>query len=109
MDVIYGRTLSRFYYSLIISVLMHKRQALVSTPQGRKSHVNGWLNNARRRQLFSKVVLRDIEWLLKQNTILHPDVLEAHLLTIYRSSQFLCLTAGVSSYRDTNNQRCNAL
>lgn len=109
MDAIYVRTLSRFYYSLLVSVLMHKRHALVSTPLGRKRHLSGWLNNARRRQLFSKVVIRDIEWLLEQNTRLHPDVLEAQLLTIYRSSRFLCLTAGVSSFRDTDNERCNAL
>lgn len=97
MDVSYVRTLSRFYYSLLISVLMHKSQAPVSTSQARKRHVSGWLNNARRRKLFSKVVLRDIEWLMEQNARLHPDELEVNLVKIYRSSRFICLAAGIMS------------
>jgi hypothetical protein len=74
---------------------MHKRQALVSNTQGRKRHVSGWLNNARRRQLFNKAVLKDIEWLMEQNANLHPDELEAKLVKIYLSSRFICLTAGI--------------
>lgn len=95
MNVSYVKTLSRFYYSLLISVLMHKRQTLACTPQVRRRHVRCWLKNARRKKLFSKVVLRDIEWLMEQNARLHPDQLEVQLGKIYRSSRLICLTAGI--------------
>lgn len=95
MGVSYVRTLSRFYYSLLISVLMHTGSFQYTA--GKKKNVSGWLNNARRRKLFIKVVLRDIEWLKEQNARLHPDELAVNLVKIYRSSRFICLAAGIMS------------
>jgi len=85
----------RFYYSLLISVKLYKKHALFLTPQGQKTHVARWLQSARNRQLFSKVVLKDIEWLLEYNLMTHPNLLESQLLTIYQNARFVCLTAGI--------------
>lgn len=89
------RLLCRFYYSLLVSVRLYKKQALLLTPQGRRLHVARWLDSARNRQLFDKVVKEDIEWLLEQNRIIHPDELEQQLQYIYLNARFICLTAGI--------------
>lgn len=95
MDIHTVRLISRFYYSLLISVRLYSKHALFITPEGRKSHVARWLKSARSKQLFSKAVLKDIEWLLEQNRRMHPDVLETQLLKIYLNARFICLTAGI--------------
>ena len=91
------RQMCRFYYSLLVSVRLYKKHALFITPQDRKNHVARWLKSARSKQLFSKVVLKDIEWLLEHNLKTHPDILESQLQTIYLNARFICLTAGICS------------
>lgn len=95
MDIHTVRLMSRFYYSLLVSIGLFKKHTLFITPQARKHHVTRWLNSARSKQLFSKVVLKDIEWLLEQNSRMHPDILETQLLKIYLNARFICLTVGV--------------
>lgn len=97
MNIHTVRVLSRFYYSLLVSVRLYNKHALATTLQGRKNHVARWLNAARKKKLFDKVVLKDIEWLLEQNLRLHPEVLESQLQKIYQNARFMCLTAGICS------------
>lgn len=95
MDIASVKLLSRFYYSLLVSVRMFRKEGNNITLQERKRHISGWLNQAKKRKLFNMVVFQDIEWLMIQNKKLHPDVMESQLLNIYRISRFICLTAGV--------------
>lgn len=95
MDIASVKLLSRFYYSLLVSVKMFRKEGNNITLQERKRYISGWLNQAKKRKLFNMVVFQDIEWLMIQNKKLHPDVMESQLLNIYRISRFICLTAGV--------------
>ncbi|ORM71171.1 hypothetical protein [Pantoea rwandensis] len=104
MDIASVKSLSRFYYSLLVSVRMFRKEGNNFTLKGRKRHISGWLNQAKNRKLFSRVVFQDIEWLMIQNQKLHPDVMERQLLKIYRTSRFICLTAGVRTFKYIMNE-----
>lgn len=95
MDISSVKLLSRFYFSLLISVKMFRKHGTITTLHGRKRQISGWLNHAKSRNIFSHLVFRDIEWLEMQNRRLHPDVFEKQLMKIYLSCRFICLTAGI--------------
>ena len=72
-------TITNFYYSLLISVLIHKKYAITPSSTGQKKHILTWLTEAKRKKVFDKVVLKEIAWLHEELPRRNSDQLELML------------------------------
>lgn len=66
MDIQQIKTKQHFYYCLLIALLIEIKSGKIKNNKQKKRFLMGWINRAKRRNLFSIDVDDEISWLKRQ-------------------------------------------
>lgn len=85
MEVQHLSVITDFYYTLLVSILLHKKYSTTRTSAECKKHIATWLNETKKNKVFDKIVLKEISWLQEELPKRSADQLEMMLTKIYQA------------------------
>ncbi|HHI0524465.1 TPA: hypothetical protein ACP4QZ_005854 [Klebsiella variicola] len=77
---------SNFYYFLIVAIKIRESHMPFSSASDKRRFIINWLNKAKENKIFNKVVISDINWLLREVACISLKDFESRLLYIHRVS-----------------------
>ncbi|WP_313110980.1 hypothetical protein [Pseudescherichia sp.] len=73
-----------FYFTLIVALYLHNKSVLLPNDKAKRRFLLNWLERAKARKLFNRVVREEIDWLVLDLQTVTMQGIESRLLYIHQ-------------------------